>query len=317
MNARVAIAVYLLTIGLGNCDPAPQARRPADLPLPLTRLFGPVLSHQVIAGREEEPGLVMLLVERAIVRVDLRAQRASSTAIQVDVGERCWGLARVADGSLWTLKGRNALARIASDGRVVGAMTLSEPHAGLFAVGDRLVYQKAVSTAPEPALRAAAPGGEPIAWSDLRVRSFPGLDRAQASALSLVACGLSRVPERACWFPDEAAVAIISPDGHTRRLVLPGLTAVAPEVLLTANNPRRPIRDAYVDDQRRIWVLSSGEPATGSVDPGGWMLARYGADGTPDGQARFAEPVRLILRVDGHRVIVLAGSGYVSELASW
>jgi hypothetical protein len=315
MKATVAISVSLLTMVVGSCEAAPDARRPSLAPL--TRLFGPVISQQVIAGREEEPNLVMLLTDRRIVRVDLDEQRAWSTAIQVDAGERCWGLARLTDGSLWTLKGRNAAVRIEPDGRVSRVIPLSEPHAGLFAVGDRLVYQRAVATAPEPALRAATPGGDQTTWSGLRVRSFPGLDRAQASALSLVACGLTRVPERACWFPDEAAVALVAPDGQTRRLELPGLTAVAPEVLLTAENPPRPVRDAYVDDRRRIWVLSSGEPRDGSAEPGGWILARYGPDGAPDGQARLAEPARLILRVETRRVIVLAGSGHVSEIASW
>ena len=172
--------------------------------------------------------------------------------------------------------------------------------------------------ASEPALHASVPGGEQTTWSDLRVRSFPGIDRAQVSALNLVACGRSRVPERACWFPDEAAIAVVAPDGHTRRVVLPGLAAVAPEVLLTAENPRRPVRDAYMDDDRRIWILSSGEAPRDAADgPGGWILARYLADGTPDGRTRLAEPVRLILRIEGGRVIVLAGSGHVKEMRSW
>jgi hypothetical protein len=51
---------------------------------------------------------------------------------------------------------------------------------------------------------------------------------------------------------------------------------VPPEVLLTADNPARPVRDAYVDDTGTIWVLSSGRPLAGAEDqPGGWILARY------------------------------------------
>jgi hypothetical protein len=47
------------------------------------------------------------------------------------------------------------------------------------------------------------------------------------------------------------------------------------------------------------------------------MLARYSREGTPDGQVHLAEPARVILRVEPRRVIVLAGSGYVSEVATW
>ena len=317
MNDRLTAAVSLFAaIVLLGCEAAPHAQPPPIAPL--TRLFGPVMSQQVIAGREEEADLVILLVQQTIVRVDLKERRAWSTAIDTDAADTCWGLARLTDGSLWTLKGRGAVMRIEPDGRVARVIQLGEPHAGLLAAGDRLVVQRGVAMASESALHASVPGGEPTPWSDIRVRSFPGIDRAQVSALNLVACGRSRVPERPCWFPDEAAIAVVAPDGHTRRVVLPGLAAVAPEVLLTAENPRRPVRDAYIDDHRRIWILSSGEARGGAVEgPGGWILARYLPDGTPDGQTRLAEPVRLILRIEGARVIVLAGSGHVSEVPSW
>ena len=318
MEVRLVMSMSLLSIALAACEAVPQAQPPAVARM--TTLFGPVISSQVIRGREEEgKDDVVLLVETTLVRLNLRERRASVTAIRVEPGETCWGLAKLADGSLWTLKGRNVVAQIEADGRVSRAIELDEPHAGLFAAGERLIFQKAISTAPEPALRAGAPGSaDRIAWSDMKVRAFPGIARAQASALSLVACGRSAVAERPCWFPDEAALSLIAPDGSTRRVLLAGLAPVAPEVLLTAEVPRRPVRDAYVDWQRRIWVLSSGDAPSTPVDlPGGWLLARYRPDGTADGQVRLPEPVRSILRVEPARVIVLAGSGHVSELASW
>ena len=316
MEVPLAVPVFLVMFAVASCDHTPRPR--ASAIAPVTRLFGPVVSQQVIAGREEDADVIMLLVDRSIVHIDLRERRVSTTAIRTEAGETCWGLARLTDGSVWTLKGRTAVIRVESDGGVSRVMHLSEPHAGLFAAGDRLVYQRAVAAASEPALRAAAPGGQPTEWSALRIRSVPGIARAQGSALSLVACGRSRVPERACWFPDEAAVALIAPDGTTRRIVLAGLAEVAPEVLLTAENPRRPVRDAYIDEQRRLWVLSSGEAPPDSPDvPGGWILARYRLDGTPDGQVRLAEPARLILRADNRAVILLTGSGHVGEVASW
>ena len=134
----------------------------------------------------------------------------------------------------------------------------------------------------------------------------------------MVACGSSARVERPCWFPDEAAISLIGARGETRRIELSGLAKVAPEVLLAAENPQRPVRDAHVDDRGRIWVLSSGVAPAGAPDlPGGWVLARYANDGTAQGQVRLAEPARLILRVDDRRVTVLSGSGQVSEVRPW
>jgi hypothetical protein len=308
--------VMPLLLFVSACEAAPRAQ--PSTAIPVARVFGPVVARDAIRGREEDGDHALLLVNGALVRIDLEKRQASRTPIQTDPGTDMWGLARLADGSIWTLTGRHAVGRLDADGRVSHRFPLAEAHAGVFAAGDRLVYQRAVPLPSEPALRAGLPGGEQVPWSDLRVRRFPGIDRAQVAALSLVACGRGRVAERACWFPDEAAVAIIDPDGRTRRVELPGLASVPPEILLTSENPRRPVRDAYIDATRRIWVLSTGEPDPGAGDvPGAWILARYLADGTPDGLKRLAEPARLILRVDGARVMLLAGSGHVGEVASW
>ena len=60
---------------------------------------------------------------------------------------------------------------------------------------------------------------------------------------------------------------------------------VAPEVLLTSDNPARPVRDAYIDAAGTIWVLSTGAPPSPAPDvPGGWVLARYGSGGRADGR---------------------------------
>jgi hypothetical protein len=316
MNHGLFLFLSVLTMPLVGCHATPMTQPSASVPV--TRMFGPVIAQQVIRGREEEDDEVLLLVDSTILRIDLKGRGVSVAPIDVAPGETCWGLGRLTDGSLWTMRGRNAIVRVEANGRISRVMPLDEPHAGLFASGDRLIYQKAVSSAPDYALRGRVPGGSETTWSEMRVRSFPAIARAQASVLSLVSCGRSLVAERACWFPDEAAVSLVDRDGATRRVVLIGLTPVAPELLLTAENPRRPVRDAYIDEQSRIWILSSGEaPPDAPKLPGGWVLARYSREGTPEGHVQLAEPVRLILRVDDRRVIVLAGSGYVSEVATW
>jgi hypothetical protein len=316
MSVRTGVLLFLTS--LGACSAGSIARQP-DL-VPLGQVFGPVVGNEVISGRVDEGEGVWLLVGGAdIVHIDLSARRATRAALQIGAGERCWGLARLQDGSLWTLRGRNAVIRIDPGGGVTTEVALADAHLGLFAAADRLVYQQAIFTPPGPALKAGIPGDANTApWSDMATRAFEGIARASAVALNMVSCGGTARSERPCWFPDEAAVSLIDVSGVTRRISLPGLTVVSPEILLTAENPPRPVRDAYVDRGGRIWVLSSGTAPPGRSDrPGGWVLARYAPDGTAGGLVRLEDSARMILRADSERVLLLSGTGYVAEVKAW
>jgi hypothetical protein len=308
-----------MLLGLMTACHAAPAVGQADL-VPLAALFGPVISQEVIRGRQDDGERVVLLVgQSTLLHIDLAARRSWRVAIVLAPGEACWGLGRRDDGSLWSLNGRSSLIRIERDGSVSQVVALPEPHLGLFSVAGQLIYQKAAFTSPGAALATGAPDSAVRApWSAMTTRSFTGIARAQAAALNMVSCGGSRTSDRPCWFPDEAAVSLIAPRGDTRRIALSGLTVVPPEVLLTAENPARPVRDAFVDRHGRIWILSSGAPRAVPSDlPGGLILARYLADGTADGQVQLEQPARLILAVDNERVVVLAGDGRVSGVKSW
>lgn len=317
MNPLIRSVLALLAAGLAGCGDPSMAQQASVREV--VSLFGPVISQELIRGRERDGHTVLLLAGANIARIDLDARRATSVAIGVPPGATCWGLARLVDGSLWSIRGRTVVIRIEADGRVSREVPLSEPRLGLFAAGTRLIYQPAMPAPPGPALIAGAPGDvrtEP--WSGLTTRIFPGIARAQSAALNMVACGDSDGAERPCWFPHEAAVSLIGAGGDTRRIALAGLAEVAPEVLLTAENPARPVRDAYVDRRGRTWILSSGEPPPGAPElPGGWILARYAADGGAEGHTRLTEPVRLILRAGDEGVVVLTGSGHVGEVKTW
>lgn len=318
MNVRTIARISLLAMALPACRTTSVAGQPGELPL--NPIFGPVVSSEVIGGRQDEGDGVWLLVGGTnLVHIDVAARGARRIAITLRPGEQCWSLARLQDGSLWTLKGRDTLIQVDRTGAIGKTITLNEPHLGVFGAANRLVYQRARLTPPSPALSAGEPGGAgAVPWSQMTTRPFDRLARGSAMALNMVACGGSATDERPCWFPDEGAVSLIDPQGSTRRVVLPGLTVVLPELLLAADNPARPVRDAYVDRKGRIWIVSSGMAPRGESDrPGGWILARYSRDGAPDGQVRLQEPVRLILRIDGDRAIVLSGSGHVAEVSPW
>lgn len=309
------LALLPAVMALTACSASSIAREPGLLTLAQT--FGPIVGSEVISGRVDEGDGRWLLASGAdLVHVDLTTRRVRRATIKVGAGERCWGLARLQDGSLWTLKGRNAVVQVDADGVVVREEILPEAHFGLFGAGDRLVYQLASFTPPGPALRAGVPGDRnTVPWSEMMTRTFDRLARASAVALNMVGCGGSALKERPCWFPDEAAISLIDASGATRRMELPGLDVVAPEILLTAENPPRPVRDAYLDRDGGLWVLSSGTAPPDRTDrPGGWILARYGPDGKPLGVHRLAESARLILRAAHGRALLLTGAGMVAEV---
>ena len=318
MNVRTIARWSLLALALPACRTTSVAREP-DLS-PLTPLFGPVVSTEVIGGRQDDGEGVWLLVGgTSLVHIDLAARSARRVPIALAAGEQCWSLARLQDGSLWTLKGRETLIRVDGAGAISETVSLAEPHLAVFGSGRRLIYQRARLTPPGFALSAGDPGEVgAVPWSGMTTRTFDRMPRGSAMALNMVSCGGSATDERACWFPDEAAISLIDSSGATRRVVLPGLSVVPPDVLLTAENPARPVRDAYIDRKRRIWVLSSGTAPHGASErPGGWILARYTHDGSADGLVRLQESARLILQVDDDRAIVLSGSGHVAEVRPW
>jgi len=314
---RHRAGLLALAVVLGACR---TSVRQAPASATLVPLFGPVIGAEVIAGRADAGDEIVLLVGGTdLVRISLAARRFERVRLRTDAGVECWNLASPGDGSLWTIRSRDTLARLRFDGSIVSEAALGEPYFGLFASENRLLFQRADFTPPGPALIAAGADGRPHkAWSTIATRAFPALARASAAALNMVTCGSTDSTERACWFPDEAAVFFVSADGSTRHVSLPGLDVVAPETLLTSDNPRRPVRDAYVDATGALWILSSGMPPPGAKEgPGGWLLARYDAAGVSKGIRRLSEAARLILRADGRNVSLVMAGGMVGQVPRW
>jgi hypothetical protein len=280
-------------------------------------LFGPVIRAEPITGRVEDGdgGIVLLEGGSALVTIDLAKRSAARVDLQIP-NAHCSGLARLQDGTLWTLKDRGTLAQIDRAGRLVQEIALGGPHLGLFSVGAELLYEETNIPPPAPVFRAGPPGPRGVTpWSDLTMRPFVGFNRGAVMALNLVSCGIGRRGEMPCWFPDEPAVSLVQPSGRTRRIELTGLYHVTPEALIASDAPPRPVRDVYLDDADVMWVLSSGEPPRVATDtPGGRVIARYRPTGIVIDQRRLEEPIRLILRVESGRAVLLTGAGMVAEL---
>jgi hypothetical protein len=282
------------------------------------RLFGPVIGNEIIAGRSDggagRPVLV-LAAERDLVAIDVEQRRATRHSLPLPEASSCWGLARLSDGSLWTIRDWKTLRELSVSGDTIREFPLGAAHAALFSAGDRLLFQRAEFVAPAQALTSGKPGEDRRdPWGTLQTRPYK-LARTSVAALNLVTCGPTRAEERACWFPDDAAVAMIDGAGKTRRVELTGIPRVSPEVLLTSDNPSRPVRDAFVERAGGLWIISAGTPADGGQPaPGGWLLAHFAPAGTPLERFDLAEPARLILEADAHHVLLLTGSGYVAEV---
>ncbi|HEX5475613.1 MAG TPA: hypothetical protein VFX12_13220 [Vicinamibacterales bacterium] len=284
--------------------------------------FGPIVGNELVTGRAVSPhdGPVLLLTGgRALISIDIPARRATRHPIDAEPagGETMWGLARLAGGSLWTLNGRHQLLELREDGSAGRAIPLRDPHVALYGEGNRLLYDRLDFEPPAAALTIGRPGEEPgTVWGTMRTRALP-LARASVAALNLVSCGVGLAGERPCWFPDETAITLTTSGGVSRRLELAGLQRVAAEVLLTSDNPPRPIRDVYVEPGGTIWVLSSGTADPGRRDwPGGWLLAQYSAGGRLVRTGRLPDSGRLILRADAAGCVLLSGRGEVIEVRS-
>jgi len=281
-------------------------------------LFGPVVSRDTISGYVTvgDSGVLLMVGGTTLVSIDLQTRTQRAYALALKGAERCWGLARLADGSLWSLKGMNAAIQITPEGSVAREMALAVAQLGVYGVGERLVLEPGSLPAGEPVLFAGLPGEESrVPWGGMRARPFESLAMGAAAALNLVGCGQTRSAELPCWFPDEPVVFLITSDGTTRRVGLEGLPRAVPEILINARVPQRPIRDVYVERDGTLWVISTGTPAAGAGDlPGGWLLLRYGRRGEFIDQRLLSEPARIILRAERGRALVLTGAGMVAEV---
>src|SRR4051812_20637840 len=176
--------LLVLAVVLGACRTSVGQASGVATAIPL---FGPVIGPEVIGGRADEGDDVLLLAGGVdLVRVALSTHRSSRMKLRLAPGDDCWNLARLQDGSLWTMRGRHTLVGLGADGAIVSETLLAEPHFGLFAVGDRLLFQRADFMPPGPALLAGIPtDASRTPWSAIATRTFPALARASVAALNM------------------------------------------------------------------------------------------------------------------------------------
>jgi hypothetical protein len=296
----------------------PGCVRPTGAATSWSVRFGPVIGSEEIVGRVVAGSSAWIATGGgALVHIDL--QRGQSRRYDVHPladGEHIRGLASTDRAGMWTLIGHRALARITREGLITRRIALAEPHAGIFTAGRELVFQVMSAQPPADALAAGPPGGlRRHKWSHMRTRALR-IGGDSAASLNLVSCGATAGASVPCWFPDEAALTLTDASGLSREIVLDGLPTAAAEALFTSDNPRRPVRDAFVSATNAVWVIGSGA-STGRDDPnrpGGWLLARYDSEGRLFRRVQLPEPARMLLAVSEDKCLLLTWDGRVVEV---
>jgi hypothetical protein len=265
------------------------------------------VANGVIVGRAMCAGATWLLTDRRELTALSPAGEVASI-LRVSGFRRDdtpWGLACLADGTLWTLAAPRTLARIAADGRLQERTDLPLPNVALFGVGGRLLFQAFPVVAGQAALQTATPR-QPAA-----VRPWPGLvsranvSREQEIARNLVACGIGDRQETPCWFVDASQFSI--GDGARERLV----DVRAP--LAGVADPEAPLHDVAITAGGE-WVLVGGRRPPSLQLAGVRLLHHQRHDGAWSA-IDLSPAARLIVAATSTRCLVLRVDGSFAEVA--
>jgi hypothetical protein len=257
----------------------------------------------LIVGRASCSHTAWLLTEsRQLIEVPLEASRA---AIHPVVGlqplDRVWGLACLADGSLWTLAEPRVMARLDSEGRVRERVATTLPRVALFAAGHELLFQQLPITTHAAALLVGPPRkfGVIREWRGLSGRSAD--TRARQMARNLVSCGVGIAGTLPCWFTDDRRFTVS--DGLVARTIVPPLNAAE-------TNPEAPIWDVALAGTH-YWLLAGGQT---SARLAGERLLRVQENTGAFTSIRLDPPVRVILSATETRCRLLNVNGQLLEV---
>lgn len=268
---------------------------------------GGVVPEGLIVGRAVCQGATWLLTEKAqLVRVSAANRTVTVHDIQgLLLDDRLWGLACLTDGSLWTLPSPRAVARLSPDGRVAERQNVRLPRVGLFASGDRLLFQQLPTVIDAPIL-ATSPARQPFdvrIWPGLRGR--PTASREDQLAHNLVNCGIPAGASVPCWFVNEAQISVS--DGLSSRLRrLAGLRA-------SGIDQSAPIWDVALVGSERLWLLATAPTSSSGGRTGGRLIF---VNHLREEHIDLTPTARLILSATDTRCLVLTVRGELMEVTS-
>jgi hypothetical protein len=260
----------------------------------------------LIVGHAACGSSAFVLTERTdLIEVMVQERRVVPHTVRgLSPGDRVWGLACLADGSLWTLASSRAVVRLDRTGQVRERVDLPLPRVALFGAGDRLLVQP-MPIAPAGATLISTPPREPML-----VRAWPGLIarsanlREQQIARNLVNCGLGHESWLPCWFADDSRLVIS--DGTAAHTV----DWRAPRG--GAFDRSAPIRDVALAGNRRYWLLATTRRLE---EREGGFLYRLREPAVEESSLPLQPPARLILSATERRCLLLTTTGALMEAA--
>ena len=298
--------------GLLACGPLPQKRVAAesqDAPAQST-LIG--VGDPLVGRVNLDDRLLILTASHTLLEV----RPASGTVVRrrlsgLDPGERVRGLAHLADGTLWTLVGRDEFVELSVTGPAGRRLRLPGPVVSVYGSGHRLVYQAVDFEPPAPALLATIPDAAlPQPWGPLRTRVFQR-PRAEAMVLNLVVCGMGSDGLTPCWFASGNQMAVVDVEGNGQLFELRGLRMIQPEAWLYGEISLRPLRDAFARSVDDVWVLGTDVLGPASGAEPSWQLVRFDSDGTARQAVALEQPCRMVLGMSRTEAYLLATDGRI------
>ncbi|MGE5246379.1 MAG: hypothetical protein ACM3SQ_19310 [Betaproteobacteria bacterium] len=281
-------------------------RLPQTMLVPRVAASGGRAPATLIVGRASCGASTFLLTD------SLDLVETSPDALQMSVrqvrgfqtGERPWGLACLADGSLWTMADPDDLAELGRDGRIAARVAVPQPRMALFGLADRLLYQELPLRIGAPALTTGRPRRprDRVPWPGLVNRKAGS--REDELTRNLVTCGLPYAGAIPCWFADDDRM-LVSNGSEARRIDLQSLRSAFADPLV-------PIWDvALVRDG--AWVLVTSIRPEGGHRVAGRLLrldARYQVRAALD----VTPSARLLVGATENRCVLLASDGRLMEV---
>jgi hypothetical protein len=219
--------------------------------------------------------------------------------------DRPWGLACLADGTLWSLATPRVLIRISAEGVVRERVELRFPRVAMFGWGDRLLFIDLPMLIAKPLLATAIPRarGESMPWPRFLGRAAEA--RADLIARNLVNCGIGNGRRLPCWFADERRV-VVSDGASANTVSFDALSArdVAPAT---------PIWDLAMGGADTLWLLAGARGSAGGSVSGARLIKTDGR-GTELATLALVPSARMIVAATDTTCVLLAVDGRLMEV---
>lgn len=289
-----ALTRVLVVGGIAACAPA------SDAPIA-------VRATERIVGRALTADRAVLLTNApTLVSIPLDSGRPVTTALARDrAASRLWGLGEI-DGRLYSVAGFMDLVTLSPQGIVTTTARFGRPIGNLLDTPSGMAGQLAMDDE-----------GGALAWAvdaAAQLRPLPGAvrhalggSRAEDSVLHLLSCSLP--PRVVCWLPGSNQLFAMSAGRLDAAIELESVPWMSPARLLSSPNARV-IQDALrLEDGS---VLCIFRPAASSDRT---ALALFAGDGRLLRTLEPRQPLRVLLFSRGKRVVAVAASGQLVEVA--